>query len=86
MTVAATTASVQSTPPTSRVSVALVSIVPASTPQASLPQSGPTIQTSIQMPVGQPGPSAIITSQPQFTYQPYQGQYQFGPTIQSPVY
>jgi hypothetical protein len=38
------------------------------------------------MPVGQPGPSTVVTSQPQFTYQPYQGQYQFGPTVQNPVY
>jgi len=65
---------VQSTPPTSGVSTALVSIVPASTPQASLPQSAPTIQTSVQMPVGQPSPSMVVTSQSQFTYQPYQGQ------------
>ena len=62
----ATTAAtfVQSTPPTFRVSTAPISIVPTSTPQASLPQSGPTIQTSVQMPVGQPSPSTVVTSQP----------------------
>ena len=38
------------------------------------------------MPVGQPGPSTVVTTQPQFNYQPYQGQYQFGPNVQSPVY
>ena len=38
------------------------------------------------MPVGQPGSSTVVTSQPQFTYQPYQGQYQFGPAVQQPVY
>ena len=77
-TVAATaTTSVQSTTPTSGVSTASVSTVPISTPQTSLPQSGSTIQTSVQMPVGQPGSRTVVTSQPQFTYQPYQGQYQF---------
>ena len=30
--------------------------------------------------------SMVITSQPQFTYQPYQGHYQFGPALQNPVY
>ena len=38
------------------------------------------------MPVGQPGSSTVVTSQPQFTYQLYQGQYQFGPVVQQPVY
>ena len=71
--VATTTASVQSTPPISGVSAAPVSTAPVSTPRASLPQSGPTIQTLVSMPVGQPGPSTVVTSQPQFTYQPYQG-------------
>lgn len=74
-TAAATTAaSVQPTTPVSRVLVALVSTVPASvqTPQASLPQSGPTIQILVQMPIGQASPSTVVTSQPQFTYQPYQ--------------
>ena len=55
-------------------------------PQVSVPQSGPTVQTSVQMPVGQAGTSTIATSQPQFIYQPYQGQYQFGPTVQNLVY
>jgi len=86
-TVAATAAtSVPSTPPTSGVSTAPVSTVPVSILQASLPQSRPTVQTSIQMPVGQPGPSTVVTSQPQFTYQPYQGQYQYGLVVQQPVY
>jgi len=70
-TAAATAAtSVQSTPPTSGVSTTLVSTVPVSTPQTSLPQSGCTIQISVQMPVGQLGSSTVVTSQPQFTYQP----------------
>ena len=70
---ATTKTSVQSNPPTSGVSTTLVSIVPASvqTPQASLPQSGPTVQTLVQMPVGQLSPSTVVTIQPQFTYQPY---------------
>jgi len=78
--------SVPSTPPTSRVSTTPVSTVPVLIPQASLPQSGPTVQTSVQMPVGKPGPSMVVTSQPQFTYQPYQGQYQYGSVVQQPVY
>ena len=55
-------------------------------PQVSVPQSGPAPQTTIQMPAGQPGTSSVITSQPQFTYQPYQGSYQYGPVAQNPVY
>ena len=55
-------------------------------PQASVPQSGPTIQTTVQMPTGQAGTSTIFSSQPQFTYQPYQGQYQFGKATKNPVY
>lgn len=51
-----------------------------STPQVSVPQSGPTVQTSIQMPTGQDGPSTISMSQP------YQGQYQSGPTVQNLAY
>ena len=84
----ATTAatSVPSTPPTSGVSTALVSTIPVSIPQASLSKSGPTVQTSVQMPVGKPGPSTVVTSQPQFTYQSYQGQYQYSPAVQQPVY
>ena len=41
--------SVQPTTPFSGVSVALVSTIPASvqTPQVSVPQSGPTVQTSV---------------------------------------
>lgn len=86
-TTATTTATyVQSTPPTSGVSTAPVSTVPVSTPQTSLPPSGSTIQNLVQMPVGQPGSSTVVTSQPKFTYQPYQGQYQFGPVVQQPVY
>jgi len=73
-TAAATAAtSVQSTLPTSEVSTAPVSIVPVSTPHTYLPQSGSTIQTSVHIPVGQPGSSMVVTSQPQFTYQLYQG-------------
>jgi len=71
MAAATAATSVSSTPPTSGVYTTSVSTVPMSVPQASLPQSGPTIQTSVQMPVGQPGPSTVVTSQPQFTYQPY---------------
>ena len=86
-TTAATAAtSVPSTPPTSRVSTAPVSTVLVTIPQVSLPQSRPTIQTSVQMPVGKPGLSMVVTSQPQFTYQPYQGQYQYVPAVQQPVY
>ena len=51
-----------------------------------MPQSGPIIQTIVQIPVGQPHTSTVITIQPQFTYQPYQGQYQFGPVLQNPTY
>lgn len=47
---ATTVASVQSIPPIFGVSAATVSTVPVSTPQASLPQSGPTIQTPVSMP------------------------------------
>jgi len=86
MTAATAATFVPSTPPTSGVSTAPVSIVPVSIPQVSFPQSGPTIQTSVQMLVGQPGPSTVVTSQPQFTYQPYQGQYQYGPAVQQPIY
>ena len=68
------------------VSTTPVFTVPVSIPQVSLPQSGPTIQTLVQMLVGQPGPSMVVTSQPQFTYQAYQGQYQFSATVQQPVY
>ena len=86
-TAAATIAiSTPSTTLTSGVSTAPVSTTPTSIPQASLPQSGPTIQTMVQILVGQPGPSTVVTAQPQFTYQPYQGQYQYGPAVQPPVY
>ena len=79
-TIAATTAT--STALTSGVSTTPVSTVSATTPQTSLPLSGSTIQTMVQMPVGQPGLSTVVTSQPRFTYQQYQGQYQFGPVVQ----
>jgi len=88
-TAATTTAtSVQPTTPISRVSVASISTISASvqTPQASLLQLGPTVQPLVQMLVGQAGPSTVVTSHPQFTYQPYQGQYQFGPTVQNLFY
>jgi hypothetical protein len=75
-TTAATTAtSAPSTTLAFGVSTALVSTVSTTTPQTSLPLSGSTIQTSVQMPVGQPGLSTVVTSQPQFIYQLYQGQY-----------
>ena len=38
------------------------------------------------MPAGQPGTSTVIKSQPQFTYQPYQGPYQYGPVAQNISY
>jgi len=38
------------------------------------------------MPAGQAGISTIATIQPKFTYQLYQGQYQFGPTVQNLFY
>lgn len=38
------------------------------------------------MPVGQLRRSMVVTGQPQFTYQTYQGQYQYGPVVQSLVY
>ena len=73
-TTAATTAtSVQSTTLTSGVSTAPVSTIRVSTPQTSLPPPGSTIQTSVQMPLRQPRLSTVVTIQPQFTYQPYQG-------------
>ena len=78
--------SVQSSPPTSGVSTAPVSTVPVSTPQTSLPLSGSMIQTSVQMPVGQPCSSTVVTSQPKFTYQLYHEQYQFSHAVQQPVY
>ena len=46
------------------------------TPQVSVPQSGPIVQ----MPARQAGLSTIAMSQP------YQGQYQSGPTVQNLVY
>lgn len=55
-------------------------------PQVSISQSGPIIQTTVQMPAGKTGTSKIITSQPQFTYQPYQGPYKYGHVPQTPVY
>lgn len=86
-TTAATTAtSVPSTTLTTGVSMAPVSTVSATTPQTSLPSSGSRIQTTVQMPMGQPSLSTVVTSQPQFIYQPYQGQYQTGQAIQQPVY
>ena len=72
--------SVQPTTPIPRVFTASIISSPQTLlqiPQVSIPQSRPTIQTTVQMPVGQPGTSTIITSQPQFTYQPYQGPYQY---------
>lgn len=80
--------SIQPTTPISRVLVALGSnvLVLVQTPQASLPQLGPTVQTSVQMIAGQAGPGTAVTSQPQFIYQTYQGKYQFIPTVQKPVY
>ena len=72
-TAATTATSAPSTPLTSGISTAQTSTIPASIPQVSLPQPGSTIQTLVQMPVGQLGPSTVVTSQPQFTYQPYQG-------------
>ena len=67
--------SVQPVTPISGVSVTPSSSIPASVqiPQVSVPQSGPFVQTSVQMPGGQAGTSKFVTSQPQFTYQPYQG-------------
>ena len=61
-TAATTAASVQSTPPTSGVLTALVSTVPTSvqTPQASLPQLGTTVQTLLEMPVGQVNHNSLI--------------------------
>ena len=58
--------SIQPTTPISGVSAAPVSSIPASMqiPQVSVPQSGPTIQTTVQMPTGQFGTSTILTSQP----------------------
>lgn len=38
------------------------------------------------MPTAQSSTSTLLTSQPQFTYQSYQGQYQFGHTTQNPTY
>ena len=66
--------------------MAPVSTVPVTTPQTSLPLSGSTIQTTVQMPVGQPGISTVVTTQPQFVQPPYQGQYQHGQAVQQPVY
>jgi len=85
-TAATTATSVPSTTLTTGVSTAPVSTVSATTPQTSLPSSGSTIQTTVQMPVRQPGLSTVVTTQPQFIYQPYQGQYQTGQAIQQPVY
>jgi hypothetical protein len=75
-TAAATTAI--STILTSGVSTAPVSTVSVTTPQTSIPLSGSTIQTTVQMPIGQPGISTVVTTQPQFVQPPYQGQYQPG--------
>ena len=36
--------------------------------------------------MGQLGPNTVVTSQPLFTYQPYQGKYQFDPAVQQSVY
>ena len=55
-------------------------------PQVSVPQLGPSVQTSVQVPAGQASTSTVVTSQPQFMYQPYQGQPQFGPISQNPTY
>lgn len=87
-TVATIATSIQPTTPVSGVFVAPISTIPASVkiPQVFVLQSGPTVQTLVQMPTGQAGTSTIATSQTQFIYQPYQGQYQFGPTVQNPVY
>lgn len=73
-TAAIVATSIQPTTQVFGVSATLVSTTPASVkiPQVSLPQLGPTVQTSIQMPVGQASTIATIaTSQPQFTYQLY---------------
>lgn len=80
-TIATAATSVQSTLPTFGASTTPVSTVPVSTPHTSLPPPGSTIQTSVQMPVEKPSSSTVVTSQPQFTYQPYQGQYQFRPVV-----
>ena len=87
-TIVATATFVQLTTPVSRVSVVPVSSIPASVqiPRVSVPQSGPTIQSTVQMPTGQTGTSMIVSSQPQFTYQLYQGQYRFGQVTQNIVY
>ena len=83
-TAATAATSVQSSTPVSGVSVVPSSTTPVSVqiPQVSVPQSGP----SVQIPIGQTGISTVVTSQPQFTYQPYQGQPQFGPYVQNPSY
>ena len=65
--------------------MAPVSTVFATTPQTYLPLSGSTVQTTVQMPIGKPGSSTVVTSQPQFAYPPYQGQYPVGPAVQQPV-
>ena len=87
-TAATAATSVQPITPISGVSVTPSSSIPASVqiPQVSVPQSGPSVQTSVQMPAGQDGTSTVVTSQPQFTYQPYQGQYHFGPVSQNLFY
>ena len=81
--------SLQATTPIPGVSVAPISTAP----QVSLPipqvyalQSGPIVHTTVHMPAVQPVTSTVITSQPQFVYPPYQGQYQYGPVAQNPVY
>ena len=81
--------SVQPSTPIHRVSAAPISAIPQISVQilqVFVPRSGPTIQTTVQIPAGQASSSTVATSQPQFTYQPYQGQYQFGPITQAPVY
>ena len=78
----------QQTTPIPRVSTAPITSAPQTSaliPQVSIPQSGPTIQTTVQMTTRQPGTSTVITSQPQFTYQLYQGPYQYVP-VKTPVY
>ena len=68
------------------VALSLATPVSVQIPQVSVPQSGPSVQTSVQIPIGQTGTSTVVTSQPQFTYQPYQGQPHFGPYVQNPSY
>ena len=65
--------SVQPVTPISGVSVMLSSSIPAfvKIPQVFVPQSGPFVQTLVEMPGGQAGTSTVVTSQPQFGYQLY---------------